>query len=416
MTGTDRANLLRRFADELLSRTEDIARVVTTENGMPFWQSKFANGVLPDEVYRHAANLAETMQWEEEVPAALTGDKTVIRHEPIGVVGAIVPWNGPHAIAAYKVGPALAAGNTVVLKPSPETSLDLEHYIDAAEAAGIPPGVLNIVPGGRGTGAAVVRHPGVKKIGFTGSTEAGRAIAAVCAEQLKPVTLELGGKSAAILLEDVDLDAFAAQLPSLCIPMAGQFCYANSRILAPASRYDEIVEAVATAASSIPAGDPFDDATVLSPLVAERQLHRVERYVETGRNEGADLVVGGRRPSGQKRGWYYEPTVFKNVDNRMTIAQEEIFGPVVTVIRYEDEAEAIALANDSVYGLGGSVFTADHSHGVDIARKIEAGTVGVNRYLVPANAPFGGYKASGLGRELGPQALHPYLEVKSIYV
>jgi betaine-aldehyde dehydrogenase len=331
------------------------------------------------------------------------------------VAALIVPWNGPQGAIAWKLGPALAAGCTAVLKPAPETSLDAFVFAEAVIEAGIPAGVVNIVTGGRETGAALVAHPGVRKVAFTGSTAAGRAVATACAADFKRVTLELGGKSAAILLEDVDLDAFRPFVATACSPMTGQVCRALTRVLAPRSRYEEVVDAVASAMEEIPTGDPMDPVTVFGPLVAERQRDRVEGYIKVGVEEGAKLVTGGGRPRGLDVGYYVEPTVFKDVSNDMRIAREEIFGPVLAVIPYDGEEDALRQANDSDYGLGGAVFTRDVEHGTEIARRMETGSVGVDHYDLPVEAPFGGVKCSGMGRELGPESLGPYLETKSIY-
>lgn len=414
-TGPERASYLRALARELEARGERLAGAVTTQNGMPLAMSMYANSMLPAESYRYFADLAETVG-QDEVRPSRDGSTTVLRREPIGVAGLIVPWNGPHTLLAWKLGAALAAGCTVVFKSAPETSLDLPIFAEAVRAAGIPAGVINYVTGGTDTGRALVRHPGVGKVAFTGSTAAGREIAAACGEALKPVTLELGGKSAAILLDDVDLTAFAANIPVVCIPNSGQICYSSTRVLAPRSRYSEAVEAIAAAAAALPVGDPLDEKTAAGPLVSKRQLERVRGYVELGKQEGAKLVTGGGRPEGLSRGYYLSPTVFSDVDNSLRVAQEEIFGPVITVIPYTDEQDAVRIANDSPYGLGGTVFTADAERGRAVADKVKTGTIGINRYAIPLDAPFGGVKASGLGRELGPEGLAAYQQVKALYV
>ncbi|KAA9160522.1 aldehyde dehydrogenase [Amycolatopsis acidicola] len=414
-TGPERAAHLRALANELEARGDRIAAAVTAQNGMPLAMSQYANDILPVESYRYFADLAEKAG-EEEIRPSRDGSTTVLRREPIGVAGLIVPWNGPHTLLAWKLGAALAAGCTVVFKAAPETSLDLPIFAEAVQAAGIPAGVINYVTGGAEAGRALVRHPGVGKIAFTGSSAAGREIAAACGEALKPVTLELGGKSAAILLDDVDLPSFTANIPVVCIPNSGQICYSSTRVLAPRSRYAEAVEAIAAAAAGLTVGDPLDEKTMAGPLVNKRQLERVQGYVELGSQEGAKLVTGGGRPDGLSRGYFLSPTVFSDVDNGMRVAQEEIFGPVLTVIPYEDEQEAVRIANDSAYGLGGTVFTQDPERGQAIARKVRTGTIGVNRYAIPLDAPFGGVKASGLGRELGPEGLAAYQQVKALYL
>jgi acyl-CoA reductase-like NAD-dependent aldehyde dehydrogenase len=410
-----RGAVLGAFADALDRRGQRIAATVTAQNGMPLTMSRYANYLSPVNYYRYFAGLAEAYQ-EEETRAGADGTCAIVRREPYGVVAAVVPWNAPHTLLSWKVGPALAAGNAVVVKPAPETSLDMADYAEAAQEAGIPPGVLNYVTGGRAAGEALIAHPGVGKIAFTGSTDAGRAIARAAAERLVPVTLELGGKSAAVILDDADLSAFAAVIPSSCVANSGQVCYSMTRILAPRSRYEEVVEAVTATMAALRVGDPLEQGTQQGPLVTERQRDRVQRYIEIGKAEGASVTTGGGRPKGQPRGWYVEPTVFRDVDNAMTIAREEIFGPVLAVIAYDSDADAVRLANDSDYGLGGAVYTADPDRGLRIARQVESGSFGVNRYAIAAYAPFGGYKRSGLGRELGPESLSAYSQAKSIYV
>lgn len=341
-----------------------------------------------------------------------------MRREPIGVVAAIIPWNFPQSLTMFKVAPALAAGCTVVVKPAPETVLDAYQLADAAQEAGLPPGVLNIVTGGREIGSYLVAHPGVNKVAFTGSTAAGRAIGETCGRLLRPVTLELGGKSAAIVLDDADLVEVARGLSWASLLNNGQTCYLSSRILAPRSRYRETVDAVANLASSLTVGDPADPATRVGPLVSERQRRSVETYIETGKREGATVAAGGGRPSHLDRGWFVEPTVFADLDNSATVARQEIFGPVLTVLPYDDLDDAVAIANDSDYGLGGTIWTADPDKGLELARRIETGSIGVNFFdldILDIGAPFGGVKASGLGRELGPEGLNAYVGLKSIY-
>jgi acyl-CoA reductase-like NAD-dependent aldehyde dehydrogenase len=313
-----------------------------------------------------------------------------------------------------KIAPALAAGCTVVVKPSPETALDAYVLADAAEAVGLPDGVLNIVPAERDSSAALVAHPDVDKVSFTGGTAAGRHIGEVCGRLLRPVTLELGGKSASIVLDDADPDVFAAQLAATSFINNGQACVLHSRILAPRSRYEEIVSIVAEQARSLVVGDPLDPGVTCGPMVSQEHRDRVMGHIEAARASDARLVVGGRALDGP--GWFVEPTVFADVDPRSRLAQEEVFGPVVAVIRYEDDDDAVAIANDSPYGLAGAVWTRDVERGVEIARRIRTGTFGVNYYQMDLGAPFGGTKASGLGRELGPEGLDAFVEYQSIYV
>jgi acyl-CoA reductase-like NAD-dependent aldehyde dehydrogenase len=411
-----RAAALTRLADELEARAADIGRLVSAQNGMPISLSPVIEGMTPVGTLRYVTSLLASSPVEEEASRFLGGD-LVIRHEPIGVIAGIVPWNYPQTLSSFKYAPALAAGNTIVLKPSPETVLDSYVFAEAVLAAGLPPGVVNIVPGGRDLGAYLVQHRDVDKVAFTGSTAAGRQIAEACGRLLRPVSLELGGKSAAIILDDADLDLgkIGQDLFAATLVNNGQTCYAGTRILAPRSRYADVVDTFAAFASSLPVGDALDPATLIGPLVAERQRDRVERYIAKGISDGARLVAGGGRPAGLDAGWFVEPTVFADVDNSSVIAQEEIFGPVLSVIAYTDEDDAITIANDSDYGLGGSVWTADPDRARRVARRIRTGTVGLNGYLPDPAGPWGGVKSSGLGRELGPGAIAAYQNLKTLY-
>jgi aldehyde dehydrogenase (NAD+) len=412
-SGTERAETMRRMAAALQARGKDTAALVSRENGMPRRLSTGANGFFPSIALEYYAGLAERIDDEDERPGALS--RARVRREPVGVVAAITPWNYPMSIVAMKVAPALAAGCSVVLKPPPETALDAFVWADAAQEAGLPAGVLNVIPGDREIGAQLVSHPGVDKVAFTGSTAAGRKIGEVCGGLLRPVTLELGGKSAAIVAEDVDLDAFLAALPEVCLANNGQTCHASTRILAPASRYAEIVDAVTDTVAALRTGDPLDKTTEIGPLVSTTQRQRVLGYIESGRSGGARLTTGGGAPADWSAGWFVEPTVFADVDNSMRIAREEIFGPVLCVLPYADEDEAIAIANDSDYGLAGTVWTADAERGDQLAARIRTGSVGVNHYALDVSAPFGGVKGSGFGRELGPEGLAHYIALKSVY-
>jgi aldehyde dehydrogenase (NAD+) len=411
-----RGAAIGRLAAELEARAGEMAERVSAQNGMPISIATVLEGGFPVVVLRYIAGLLDGVSFEEEQPGFL-GGTNIVRREPIGVVGAIVPWNYPQTLAAFKYAPALAAGCTIVMKPSPETVLDAFLLAEAVAAAGIPDGVVSIVPGGRELGAYLVEHRDVDKVAFTGSTAAGRRVAEACGRLLRPVTLELGGKSAAIVLEDADLDLarigndlFAATLVN-----NGQTCYLGTRVLAPRSRYDEVVDTLAAFASSLTVGNALDPATQIGPMASQTHRDRVEGYVAKGNSDGARLVTGGGRPRDMDRGWFVEPTVFADVDNSATIAQEEIFGPVLSVIAYSDVDDAIRIANDSDYGLGGSVWTADAERGKDVARRVRTGTIGINKYLPDPGAPFGGIKASGIGRELGPNAIGAYQQFKSIY-
>ncbi len=408
----ERAGALRLFADALQKRAAGTFELCSRENGMPIRLSKGANGMFPAVLLRYYADLLERSEAEEVRPAAI--GHTIVRREAVGVVAAITPWNYPQALAIMKIAPALAAGATMVLKAAPETALDALVFAEAAEEAGLPAGVLNIVAGGPAAGAHLVSHPGVDKVAFTGSTAAGRIIAEACGRLLRPVTLELGGKSAAIILDDADLDATIKGLRSASFVNNGQTCHLSSRILAPRSRYGEVVDAVAALADGLVVGDPLQKSTDIGPLVSRRQQQRVLEYIDIGKSE-AKLVAGGSVPADQPRGWFVAPTVFADVDNSARIAQEEIFGPVLTVIPYGTDQEAIDIANDSEFGLGGTVWSPDVERATDIARAVRTGTIGVNEYQLDVNAPFGGVKSSGLGRELGPEGLAAYQVLKSIY-
>jgi acyl-CoA reductase-like NAD-dependent aldehyde dehydrogenase len=411
-----RAAAMERLAAELEARSDEMALRVSAQNGMPISIATMLEGGFPVVVLRYLAGLLDGATFEEERPGFL-GGTNIVRREPIGVVGAIVPWNYPQTLAAFKYGAALAAGCTVVMKPSPETVLDAFLLAEAIEAARIPAGVINIVPGGRELGAYLVAHRDVDKVAFTGSTAAGRRVAETCGRLLRPVTLELGGKSAAIVLEDADLDLakIGTDLFAATLVNNGQTCYLGTRVLAPRSRYGEVVDTLAAFASSLAVGDALDPATQIGPMASQTHRDRVEGYIAKGASDGARLVVGGGRPRDLDHGWFVEPTVFAEVDNSATIAQEEIFGPVLSVIAYGDVDDAIRIANDTDYGLGGSVWTTDPERGKDVARRVRTGTIGINRYLPDPAAPFGGVKASGIGRELGPDAIGAYQQLKSIY-
>ncbi|NTY60569.1 aldehyde dehydrogenase [Mycolicibacterium sphagni] len=408
-----RAGVLTAFAAALDQRARGTDELVTRENGMPMSLSRGANGRFPAALVRYYAQLITETPIEEIRPSMI--GHTVVRREAVGVVAAIVPWNYPQALAAFKLAPALAAGCTVVLKAAPETALDALVFAEAAAEAGLPPGVLNVVPGGAAAGAYLVAHPGVDKVTFTGSTAAGRLIGEVCGRLLRPVTLELGGKSAAIILDDADLDATMKGLRTASFVNNGQTCHLSSRILAPRSRYDEVLSALVDMVDGLTVGDPLDKATDIGPLVSARQRDRVLGYIDSGKNSAAKLVAGGSVPADQKRGWFVSPTVFADVNNGDRIAQEEIFGPVLAVIPYDGDDEAIALANDSEFGLAGTVWSTDDERATEVARAVRTGTVGINDYQLDFRAPFGGVKASGIGRELGPEGLDAFFSLKSIY-
>jgi aldehyde dehydrogenase (NAD+) len=339
-----------------------------------------------------------------------------VRREPVGVVAAIVPWNVPALLTMSKLAPALLAGCTVVLKPAPETPLDAFILAEAVAEAGLPPGVVNVVPGGREVGEHLVRHRDVDKVAFTGSTAAGRIIGGICGEQLKRCSLELGGKSAAIVLDDADLAVVTQGLKVSSLLNSGQGCVNQSRVLASRANYDNVVEAVVETMRTMPLGDPADPATEIGPMVTRRHRERVEGYIALGEREGAKLAYGGTgRPDGLDRGWYVRPTVFHHADNSMRISREEIFGPVIAVIPFDDVDDAVRIANDSEYGLAGSVWSSDSEAGNAVARRVRTGMVGINGFVPDFAAPFGGYKASGIGREFGAEGLSAYTEIKSIF-
>ncbi|MFD3456174.1 aldehyde dehydrogenase [Streptomyces sp. NPDC058691] len=409
-----RAAAMVRLADELDARSEATASTVSAQNGMPISFSRAFEGSVPAALLRYYAALVSAAP-RAEFRSGLPRGTTEVRREPVGVVAAVMSWNFPQTLAFFKLAPALAAGCTVVLKPAPETVLDSVLLAEAVAAAGLPAGVVGIVPAGREIGAYLVAHPGVDKVAFTGSTASGRRVAAACAALLRPVTLELGGKSAAVVLDDADLGADAGERFTTSFLNNGQTCFASTRILAPRSRYDEVVAVYTAMARDARVGDALDPATQIGPLVSSRQRERVEGYIGRGLADGARLTAGGGRPPGLDRGWFVEPTVFADVDNSSVIAQEEIFGPVLTVTPYEDEDDAVRLANDSVYGLAGSVWTTDLERGARVARRIRTGTIGLNGYLPDITSPYGGVKGSGLGRELGPEGLAAYQQLQSVY-
>jgi aldehyde dehydrogenase (NAD+) len=409
----ERGRFLERLAATMEARAEHTSELCTREMGAPIAFSRHGNGLLPAAVLRYYAALVQKVDMEEIRPSA--SGHTIVRREPVGVVGAIVPWNAPQVLAVAKLAPALAAGCAVVLKPAPETALDARVFGEAAAEAGLPSGVLNVVAGGDDAGAYLVSHPGIDKVAFTGSTEVGRSIAQTCGRLMRPVTLELGGKSAAIILDDADLDVTLQGLRSWSFGNNGQICVANSRVLAPYSRYGEIVDALGEMASSLVVGDPLDPSVDIGPLVSARQRERVLSYIEVGKGEGARVVTGGGVPAGRSSGWYVAPTVFADVHNSARIAREEIFGPVVAVIPYHSDDEAVAIANDSDFGLGGTVWSSDEARATEMARAVHTGTIGINHYAPDINAPFGGVKASGMGREFGPEGLVAYQYIKSIF-
>jgi betaine-aldehyde dehydrogenase len=414
MTPTERAEILTKVSQAIQADMQAFAELITMEMGSPVAWGTMAQVFAPTMILDYYAGLASTFQFDE-VRQGLMGEVLVAK-EPVGVVGAIAPWNVPMFIAAAKLAPAFVAGCTVVFKPAPETPLDAFRLAEVFEQAGLPKGVLSVLPAGREVGEHLVRHPGINKVSFTGSTIAGKKIGGICGEQLKRFSLELGGKSAAVLLDDVDLSQALPMLLPNALMNNGEACIAQTRILAPRDRYQEVVDALVESVSAMKVGDPLDPAVEVGPLVAERQRDRVEGYIKLGQEEGAKIAVGGGRPDGIGKGWFVEPTIFVDVDNSMRIAQEEIFGPVLAVIPYDGgDDEAVSIANDSNYGLCGSVWTNDPERGLKVARGVRTGTYMLNSPIpIDFSTPFGGYKESGMGREFGPDGLELFLEKKSI--
>lgn len=410
----ERAAALRRMADAIERRAEVLAITNTLENGSPVAETRGAAANAAG-ILRVFADMAWFLE-KPDVRAFPTGaNETVVARDPIGVCALIAPWNFPINLVVIKLAPALLAGCTVVLKPAPSTPLSIRFLVEAAEEAGIPAGVVNLITGGAETGDALVRHPDVDKVAFTGSTPAGRHIAAVCGGLLRPVTLELGGKSSAIVLPDADLDALSAILVRSCLRNTGQTCYISTRIIATPANYDAVVEMAAAVVASSPVGDPLEAGTVFGPLASVAQRDRVRGYVRSGVAEGARVVVGGDVAPPIATGAFLAPTVFADVSPDMTIAREEIFGPVLTILPAASVDEAVAIANDTPFGLGGIVFGADEERAFEVARRMDTGSVGVNFFASNHHAPFGGRHDSGLGVEYGLEGLSAYLTTQSVH-
>lgn len=412
-TPGERADMLQRLSEGILARSSDIATMVSRENGNPISTSTMIQAAAPAGAAGYFAQITREFPFDEQRTAYM-GNPLLVTREPVGVAAAIVPWNVPLSIAMLKVGPALAAGCTVVLKTDPHTALDAKFLGEAILAAGIPDGVVNIVPADRTTSEYLVCHPDVDKVSLTGSTAAGRRVASLCGERLRPCTLELGGKSAAIVAEDADVGHVVQSLLPGMIMINGQACVAQTRLLLPGSRYKEFVDAFTAAFAALTVGPALDPGTQVGPLISERQRSRVMDYIAVGVKEGATVAVGGLATDVDGKGFFVQPTLLTDVAAESTVAQEEIFGPVVSVIAYENIDDAIAIANDSIYGLSGSVWTADDDLGLSVARRVRTGTININYFNVEIAGPFGGYKCSGIGRENGPEALNAYLEYKSI--
>jgi acyl-CoA reductase-like NAD-dependent aldehyde dehydrogenase len=406
----ERSKLLARVAEGLAARTDEIAETISREVGMPLSLSKIVQVGLPTGVFADMAKNITEFEWETEV-----GNSLIVR-EPVGVVGAITPWNYPLYQIALKVAPALAAGCTVVLKPSEIAPLNAFALADVLHDVGFPAGVFNLVTGiGPVVGEAIASHPKVDMVSFTGSTRAGKRVMALGSETVKKVALELGGKSANIILEDADLDKAIPAGMFACYMNSGQTCSALTRMLVPRSRLAEVEEKAKAAAEGFSPGDSLAATTRLGPLASAVQRDRVRGYIEKGINEGAKLITGGAEaPEGLEKGYFVRPTVFSEVTTNMTIAQEEIFGPVLSILPYDTEEEAIAIANDSIYGLSGGVWSSDKAHAEQVARKLRTGQVDINGGAFNPVAPFGGYKQSGVGRERGEFGFEEFLEIKSL--
>lgn len=414
MTPRERAGYMRKIAANITARLDEIAAAWTLQVGAPIGLTK---KLVPQNatLFNYYADLIDGNSYNfVDERTRVDGGKVRVVKEPVGVCAAVTPWNAPMVLLSYKIAAGLAAGCTFVSKPSPETPLEAYVLAECIEAAGLPPGVFNLVPAGREVGDYLVRHKDVDKVAFTGSTAAGKHIAAVCAERLARVSLELGGKSAAILLHDADFKAALPSLMAYSMPITGQVCFSLTRILVPESRKQEFLDLYLGAVANIKVGDPSDPTVHMGPLAMRPQLDRVKGYIEAGIAAGATLACGGGRPKGLDKGFFVEPTVFTDVTPDMKIAQEEIFGPVVSVISYSDENDAVNKANDSAYGLSGAIYSADAERAYRVARRVRSGHLTVNGNIVDPTMPFGGVKASGQGREGGIEGLDNYLETKTV--
>lgn len=418
MTGTERARLIRRLADHIAENAEQLARVESTDNGKLLREMGGQLKALP-EWYYYFAGAADKIQGET-IPSDKPNFFVYTRREPVGVVGAIVPWNSPLLLLTFKLATALAAGCTIVVKPAEQTPASILEFAKLFEEADFPPGVFNVVTGfGPTTGRALVRHPGVDKVAFTGSTETGISVMKDAADHLAKVSLELGGKSPNIVFDDAELEATNNGVVSGIFAATGQTCIAGSRLFVHEKVHDELVERLSERASDIRLGNPLEMETEMGPVAFKEQLDKVQGYIESGREEGAELVCGGQRPQeeGLRDGYFMEPTIFAQVRNDMRVAREEIFGPVLSVIPFEDEEEVIRQANDTRYGLAAGIWTRDLQKAHRVAHALRAGTVWINSYrTLSFNTPFGGYKMSGLGLENGLESLKEYTQVKSVWV
>jgi acyl-CoA reductase-like NAD-dependent aldehyde dehydrogenase len=411
-TPAERAAYLRALADGMRARMPQIAHSWSSEMGILHGDAEVRGPRIPA-IYDFYASLADSFDWVERHQPAGGGYGWLAR-EPVGVVGAIVPWNAAIVALSFKLAPALMAGCSIVLKSSPESPSAGYLLAEIAEDIGLPAGVVNIVTAHRSASEALVTNPGVDKISFTGSTVAGKRIAALCADRVARVNLELGGKSAALVLDDYDVEKVAVSLADSTMELTGQVCSALTRVIVSKHRHDELVEALVAEFAKVRVGDPFDATSDMGPVAAQRQRDTIERLIGQGIEEGATLATGGHRPVGLDKGWFIEPTILAGVDNHSTIARNEVFGPVLTVIAAQDEQDQIRVANDSPYGLNSAVFTDDDDKAWRFARRIRSGTVGQNAHRNSHAFSFGGFKQSGIGREGGREGLLPYLEAKAI--
>ncbi len=407
----ERKRVLTRLGDLLVANIDEFGTLIAEEVGLPISQSK------PSQVGAAKAIIDTNLEVVDEYPWSVLRRSplghALVERVPVGVVVAIVPWNAPLSVTMLKLAPALLTGCSVILKPSPEAPLFSHYLAELVQEAGLPAGVLNIVTADRAESEYLVVHPDVDKISFTGSSLAGQRIASLCGERVRRYTLELGGKSAAIVLDDADVDQVATALRTLSFRYSGQACTNKTRVIVSRRREAELVDRLATTVRELTWGDPLDPATDVGPIVSERQRDRIEQYIESGRRQGATVVVGGGRPAGHEDSLFIEPTLFRNVTNDMTIAQEEIFGPVVAVIAVEDEDEAVAVANDSDFGLSGAVFSADPLRALEVARRIDTGSIEINGASTGFKAALGGFKRSGLGRESSLEGFDAFVEIKS---
>lgn len=408
-----RAERLRRMAENVRMRSQLLANLWTAEVGAP---TAFANQFVPfaSAMLDYYATLLDSYRFQDVRPARMGHAR--VKREAIGVAALIVPWNATTPILSFKLAAALAAGCTVVIKSPPETPFDALILAEAGEAAGIPAGVLNVVTADRAEGAHLVASSEIDKVSFTGSTAAGKQIAKTCIERMTRFTLELGGKSAAIILPDADLSQTLGSLVPFAVPFSGQICFAQTRVLIPRSRSEEIENAFSAVLENLNIGDPWNMQTHLGPLASEAQMSKTLGYIQRGQEEGARKLAGGQRDPGFARGYFVRPTLFADVTPQMSIAREEIFGPVVSIMSYEEIDEAISIANSSDYGLSGTVFSSDPERAYDVATRIKSGHVGVNGFDMAPGVPFGGYKSSGMGREGGPEGLEAFLETQAVYM